>query len=288
MRAFDHYSPSSLDEALVLLSQLNGRGRMIAGGTDLMLHLRSGVSAPKAIINIKRLPELEGISYDEKKGLKLGALTTLRDLTRSATIGAHYPVLGQAAGVMASEQIRSFATVGGNLCNASPSADLAPPLMVLGGIAVIASTAGERELPLDEFFLGPGQSALEPGELLKEIWVPPPVGQTNYLKHSPRAFMDIAVVGVAAQLQVVDGICRQSGIVLAAVAPVPLRVQEAEAELVGNRVTESRIAQAAKVAAEACSPIDDVRGSAWYRRRMVQVLTRRALELLASSGKGSL
>ncbi len=282
MKPFDHYSPKTLPEALDLLAQMNGRARVNAGGTDLMLKMKAGFLQPEAIINIKRLPELKGVTYDETAGLTMGALTTLRDLTRTAVIRDHYPVLAQAAGLMASEQIRSFATVGGNLCNASPSADLAPPLMVLGGTAVIAHQNGVRELSLDDFFLGPGQSALKPGELLKEIHLPPPTGQTVYLKQSPRAYMDIAVVGVAVRLHQVNGRCREARVVLGAVAPIPLRAREAEAVLEENLVDNGRIAQAAQIAADACTPIDDVRGSAWYRQRMVQVLTRRGLTALAA------
>ncbi len=281
MKAFDHYSPETLPEALELLAQLNGRTHVNAGGTDLLLKMKSGILAPKTIVNIKKLPELQGIVYDDTAGLKLGALTTLRQLTRSAIISDHYPALACAAGLMASEQIRSFATVGGNLCNGSPSADTAPPLIALDSTAVIVSQSGERQLPLEEFFHGPGQTALKPGELLQEIHVPPPAGQTIYRKHTPRACMDIAVVGVAIRLRLVDGVCQEARIVLGAVAPVPLRVKEAEAVLTGERVDDGRIAQAAKIATESCSPIDDVRSSAWYRKRMVSVLTRRGLESLA-------
>ena len=138
MRAFDHFTPESLPEALALLAQINGQGRVIAGGTDLMLQMRAGALSPETVVNIKRLPELQGIHYDPTKGLKIGALSTLRDLTRSPIIIDHYPSLAQAAGLMASEQVRSFATMGGNLCNGSPSADLAPPLIALDGTAVIA------------------------------------------------------------------------------------------------------------------------------------------------------
>jgi carbon-monoxide dehydrogenase medium subunit len=285
MKAFDHFTPKTVNEALDLLSRFNGEGKMLAGGTDLMLHMKSGLSRPEAIINIKRLPELGGIAFDESEGLRLGALTTLRDLTRSTLIRERYPSLAQAAGVMASEQIRSFATLGGNLCNGSPSADLAPPVMVLGGTALLASAAGERLVSMDEFFLGPGKTVLKPDELLKEIQIPPPAGRAIYLKHAPRAYMDIAVVGVGIRLRLDGALCREARIVLAAVAPVPLRVRQAELELEGEIVSDQRIARAADLAAEACTPIDDIRGSAWYRKRMVGVLTRRGLKTLISSEK---
>ena len=179
---------------------------------------------------------------------------------------------------MASEQIRSFATLGGNLSNGSPSADLAPPLIALGGTVVLVSQVGKRRLSVEEFFLGPSQTALQTGELLQEIYLPPPTGTTCYLKHSPRAFMDIAVVGVALRLLLKGGICREARVVLGAVAPVPLRVPASEEVLVGKELNESHLKQAAKIAASTSTPIDDVRGSAWYRRRMVEVLTRRGLE----------
>lgn len=283
MQAFDHYNPQSLPEALEILGQLNGQVRVIAGGTDLMLRMKAGIESPATIINIKRLPELRGITYDEETGLQLGASTTLRELTRSPIILKQYPSLAQTAAVMASEQIRSFATVGGNLCNASPSADMAPPLMVMGATAHIAGSQNKRELSLEDFFLGPGKSTLQPGELLEKITVPPPRGKTLYIKHAPRAFMDIAVVGVGIWLDADEDICRDVRIALAAVAPVPLRAKQAEAELTDHPLTMERIGRAATLAAEECSPIDDIRGSIWYRQRMVEVSTRRALRTLAGS-----
>ncbi|MCP5012676.1 MAG: xanthine dehydrogenase family protein subunit M [Aestuariibacter sp.] len=278
MQPFDHYTPQTVPEALDLLARLNGQGVVNAGGTDLMLKMKAGFLKPAAIINIKQLNALQGITFNLETGLKMGALTTLRNLTRSLLIQQHYPCLATAAGVMASEQIRSFATVGGNLCNGSPSADLAPPLIALEGTAVIATQSGTRYVPMEKFFLAPGKTALHPGELLQAIHIPPPSGQTVYLKHAPRAFMDIAVVGVAVRLQMADGICQQAGIVLGAVAPTPLRVQAAEEILVGQAVLAPQIQQAADIAEKACSPIDDVRGSAWYRRQMVNLLVRRGVE----------
>ncbi|MCP4423859.1 MAG: xanthine dehydrogenase family protein subunit M, partial [Chloroflexi bacterium] len=147
---------------------------------------------------------------------------------------------------------------------------------------------GKRKIPLEEFFLGPSQTVLRPGELLEEILVPPPTGQTIYLKHAPRAYMDIAVVGVAIRLHLVAGVCQEARIVLGAVAPVPLRVKKAEVVLVGEGIDNGRIAQTAQIAAETCSPIDDVRSSAWYRKRMVGVLVKRgATELLTQKSSTS-
>jgi CO/xanthine dehydrogenase FAD-binding subunit len=277
VQPFDHHSPDTLVEALSLLERLDGRARLIAGGTDLLLKMRAGVITPPALINLKRLPELKGIEFDEREGLRLGALTSLRELARAAVIQGHYPVIAQAAGLMASEQVRSLATVGGNLCNAAPSADLAPPLIALDATVELASMAGRRMLPLADFFHGPGQTALQPGELLQAIRLPPPQGRAVYLRHTPRAAMDIAVAAAAVWLLLEGGICRAARLVLGAVAPVPLRVRQAEVELIDRPLTPDLIGHAAAVAAAACSPIDDIRASAAYRRRIVAVVVRRGL-----------
>ena len=283
MQAFDHHTPKTLPEALALLAQHNGKAHVIAGGTDLILCMKSGKAEPETIVNIKKLQPLQGISATNAGDLRLGALVTLRELTRSPLVLESYPSVAHAAGFMASEQIRSFATVGGNLCNASPSADLAPPLIARSASAHIVSADGEREIPLEDFFRGPGESALHAGELLQAINIPPPKGNAVYIKHAPRAFMDIAVVGVAARLELAAGRCRTASILLGAVAPTPLRARQAEAALAGQSLTDDIIANAARIASEECAPIDDIRGSAWYRRRMVGVLPRRALTALSNA-----
>lgn len=278
MRAFDYYSPTSLLEAIDLLSRQNGQACIIAGGSDLLIKMKKGLITPAAIINIKRLPELKGVWYSAESGLRLGALTTLGELTRSPVIREHYPCLAQTASLMASRQIRNFATVGGNLCNASPSADTAPPLIALGATVHLVGPNGERDLPLEDFFVGPGQTALAPGELLCYITVPPLDGETLYIKHAPRAYMDISLVGVCTRLKMVDNQCRLARIVLGAVAPTPIRARQAEASLTNQQLTPEHINHAARLAAEESRPIDDTGGSAWYRRRMVEVGTRRCLE----------
>jgi len=283
MNAFDHYTPQTLPEALRILQKTNGNSRLIAGGTDLMLHLKSNALRPQTVINIKRIPELRRLEFSPENGLRLGALTTLRELTRSAIIQQHYPALAYAADQMASEQIRAMATVGGNICNASPAADMPPPLIAHRAEAVLTSLHGERHVALEDFFVGPGKSVLESGELLQEFYLPPPQGAVVYLKQSPRASMDIAVVGAGVGVQWAENACQQARIVLAAVAPTPIRAHKAEAALIGQPLTDERIAEAAQIAAEECTPIDDVRASAWYRRRMVAVLVERALKTLTNN-----
>jgi carbon-monoxide dehydrogenase medium subunit len=288
MKPFDYLAPRTLAEAVEALAKHNGQaagtGAVVAGGTDLLLKMKAGRLAPKVVVNIKRIPELRCLSFDSH--LTLGALTTLEELRRSPIIRQHYPALAEAAATMASVQIRNLATVGGNLCNAAPSADLAPILIALNAIVRIAGPGGERRAPLGEFFTGPGMTILEPGELMVALKVPRPTGPALYLKHSPREHMDIAVVGVGLSLRWGSTLratasptptCESARVVLGAVAPTPLRAQRAEEELLGGPLNAERIDRAAKIASEEAKPIDDVRGSAWYRRRMVEVLVRRGL-----------
>jgi len=286
MKPFDYYAPTSLNEALGLLAEQGRRARALAGGTDLLLKMRAGRLAPGCLINIKRLPELRGLSYDETQGLRLGALTTVAEIMASPDVCSRYPALAHAAATMASVQIRNLATVGGNLCNAAPSADLAPPLIALGAQVHIAGPRGERSVALEEFLLGPGQTALADDELLVALTLPPPErGLTAvYLKHTPREAMDIAIVGVATAVTLNDGVCISARIVLGAVAPTPLVAREAGEALIGRPLEEKHIAEAARLAVQAARPIDDVRASAWYRREMVRVLVQRALGEVAVNG----
>jgi len=264
MKPFEYYAPRTLSEAWEILARFNGEARVVAGGTNVLLNLKTGKDAPKAVVNIKRLPELRGHAFNSH--LTLGTLTTLEEIRHSPVIREHYPALSDAAATMASVQIRNLATVGGNLCNAAPSADMTPILIALDGVALIAGANGERRVRLDEFFTGPGATVLKPDELLVAIEVPPPSGPALYLKHAPRTWMDIAVVGVGLRLRLADGVCSDARIVLGAVAPTPLRARRAEDELRGGSLDAGRIERAAAIAAEESKPIDDVRGSAWYRR----------------------
>ncbi len=279
MKPFEYFAPETVGEACEILATHDGSARVVAGGTDLLLKMKAGKLAPKVVVNIKRLPDLRGIATLQSL-ISIGALTTLEQLRLSPLIREHYPALAAAAATMASAQIRNLATLGGNLCNAAPSADLAPILMALEAVVRIVGPDGERRAPLEEFFTGPGATALSRGELLVAVEVPPPVGPALYLKHAPRECMDIAVVGVGLAVRLADGRCELARVALGAVAPTPMRARRAEAELASGPPTPERIDRAARIAAEECQPIDDVRGSAWYRRRMVEVLTRRGLSAL--------
>ena len=291
MNPFTYFSPTTLADAARVLADHQGQARCIAGGTDLLIRMKRHQWLPRAVVNLKRIPGLRDISLNGE--LRLGALVTLQGLVRSAIIREHFPVLAYTASKMAGVQVRNLATVGGNLCNASPAADTAPSLIALNARAVVVGAQGERTIPLDEFFTGVGKSALAPDEVLREIIVPRDESvRASFTKLEHREAMDISIASVAVSLEVGSWklengksipnsqflIPSDVRIVLGAVAPTPMRAKQAETILRGNELTEERIREAARVAASECKPIDDVRSSAWYRREMVEVLTRRQLE----------
>ncbi|HEY6040742.1 MAG TPA: xanthine dehydrogenase family protein subunit M [Anaerolineae bacterium] len=276
MKAFDYFSPGELEEATRILADYGLEGRALAGGTDLLIRLKRRQWQVRGVVSLKRIATLRHLSLNGE--LRLGARVTLNDLIRSPLILEHFPVLAETAGTMAGVQVRSLATVGGNICNASPAADMAPPLIALDARVVIVGRDGERVIPLDEFFIGPGKSVLTPGELVRELAVPHDDStRVSYTKLEHREAMDIAIAGVGVSIKTEGQYCRDVRIVLGAVAPIPLRARQAEDFLRGSELTEENIREAARIAAREAKPIDDVRGSAWYRREMVEVLTRRIL-----------
>ena len=276
MKAFDYFSPGELEEATRILADYGPEGRALAGGTDLLIRLKRRQWQVRGVVSLKRIATLRHLSLNGE--LRLGARVSLNDLIRSPLILEHFPVLAETAGTMAGVQVRSLATVGGNICNASPAADMAPPLIALDARVVIVGRDGERVAPLDEFFIGPGKSVLTPGELVRELAVPHDDStRVAYTKLEHREAMDIAIAGVGVSIKTEAQYCRDVRIVLGAVAPTPLRARQAEDFLRGSELTEENIREAARIAAREAKPIDDVRGSAWYRREMVEVLTRRIL-----------
>jgi carbon-monoxide dehydrogenase medium subunit len=251
------------------------------GGTDLLVRMRDGALCPQTVIDVKRLPGMCDVAYDHREGLRVGAAVTMNRLALNPEVQAHYPLLAKAAHSVASYQLRNRATAGGNLCNASPCADMAPATLVLEGQLVLHGRAGERSVPADAFFVGPGESALRAEEMMVALNypLPPPGGIGRYLKLGRNKVGDLALVSVAV-LGYPDPTA-SSGfrfrIALGSVAPVPLRVPEAEALLAQQTEGETSLCLAAQKAAEAASPIDDVRASAAYRGAMVHNLTLRAL-----------
>ena len=278
MNRFAYFEPATLAEAVSLLSQYD-TAVAFAGGTDLLVEIKEKIRAPGYVVNIKRIPGLNHLNFDSENGLKFGALVTAREIETSPIIQEYYPGLYQAVRELGSIQVRNRATVAGNICRASPSADTPPPLIAAGATLRLFGPAGERELLLESFFTGPGKTLLRRDEIVTEISVPPPWPSSGqvYIKHGRRKAMELATVGVAVNLALKGGVVRDVKIVLGAVAPTPIRVPAAEKVLQGQTPSDELINTAAEAAAETSRPISDVRSSAAYRREMVGVLTRRAL-----------
>jgi len=281
MVRFEYLEPISLQEVIAILTSHGSQAKVLAGGTDLLALLKERTLKPRFVVNIKRLTGMEGFIHTPGKGLRIGALTSIRTLETSSLLKEKYPALAQAAHLLGSPQVRNLATIGGNLCNAAPSAETAPPLFSLSASARIAGPKGERTLLLESFFSGPGTTVLQEGELLTELFLPepPPRMGSVYIKHCPRGSMDIAVVGVAVMVAVAsgNGKVEECRIGLGAVAPTPFRAKGAEELLRGKKPTELLVQEVAQKAAAEVSPISDIRGSAEYRHQMVRVLTARAL-----------
>jgi len=279
---FEYLEPANIPEAIALLERYDGKAKIIAGGTDLLVQMRRRTIKPEYVINIGNIQGLDYIRYDEKEGLKIGALTTIRTLERSAEVQQRYPVIPQAASRMASVGVRNLATLGGNLCNAAPSADTAPALIALSARAKIVGPKGERVVLLEDFFTGPGSTILGKGEILTEIQVPvlQPRTGTTYMKHDIRGTLDLAIVGVAAAITLEPRreLCQEAKVVLGAVAPTPMRARQAEEILNGKEIDDTLIEKSAQVASDESQPITDVRAPADYRSEMVKVFTRRAIK----------
>jgi CO/xanthine dehydrogenase FAD-binding subunit len=274
----DYVRPNKIEEALCLLEQNPERARILAGGTDLLLKQSRDDSSRWILIDITNIPELVGIIFS-KKGLRIGAASPLAEIIHSPLLTGSLQVLSAGASTVGSPQIRHLATIGGNLCNASPSADTIPALLVLDAKLTIVSARKSRILPLANFFTGPGRTKLRPDELLVSISIAEqPAGACAvYLKHAPRSAMDLAIASVAVQLWYADDHI-QGRIALGAVAPTPLRAPQSEAMLASSlTANEDTFRAIARCAASEIAPISDVRGTAGYRRDMIELLTFRAL-----------
>lgn len=278
MKRFEYLSPTSLEQALSMLA-VQPEAAPLAGGTNLLVQIKEGHRDEKALLSLNRISELNYQKHD-RQYLRIGATSTMKQVAQYPLVAAEFAGLAAAAHLLGSVQTRNMATIGGNLCNGSPSADTAGPLLAHGAEAIIASRSGERIVPLDQFWLGPGKTVLRPGELLKEVRVPRPEAATgsSYVRHIPRAAMDISVAGVAAVIRLnSDGAVSHARVALGAVAPTPMRALQAEALLENQLPTSENIARAAAAAAAECQPMNDIRASAEYRRHLVNVLAQQAL-----------
>jgi len=280
---FEYIAPKTIKEAIAFLSKYDGKARVIAGGTDLMVDIRNGDIKPDYVVDIGNIPNLDYIKFDEKTGLKIGALATIRSLEKSVELQQRYPVISRAASELGSVAIRNVATIGGNICNAVPSADTVPALIGLSAKVKIVGPSGQRIVPLENFFIGTGKTVLKKGEFLAEIQVPAPLPNTRgvYLKHSKKEKADLAIVGVAVVLTLrpKSETCDDIRIVLGAAAPTAIRAKKAEDILRDKKIDDALIEQAAQTASEEANPNpNSFRASPWYRREMVKVFTRRAIK----------
>ncbi len=277
---FDYYKPKSFEEAVELLQKYDGRVRPLAGGTDLFIAMKEKGAHPENIVDLKGISGYDFIREIEE-GVEIGALATIRSVETSPLIKQRFPLLGEAAGKLGSVQVRNRATLGGNLCNAAPSAETAPALICLRAVVEIIDTQGVRHVPLEDFFVGPGQTVLDGLGLMRRIIVPSAIRNSGgvYFKHSPRRSMDLAVVGVGCvlTLDAQKKKCLDSRIVLGAVAPIPLRARKAEAVINGREITEKEIEEAGGVASQEAKPLTDIRGSAEYRSEMVNFFVKRGI-----------
>ena len=283
---FEYLAPRSLQEACAMLLEYGEDAQVLAGGSDLLVKMKNGRIKPAVLVSLKNLDGLKPIRYDANIGaVVIGARATHDEVMNSSILLEKYRSVCEAAHSMAAHQIRNVGTVGGNLVNAVPSADMPPILIALDARARIAGPVRERTVRLEDFFVGPGKTVLEKGEILVDIVIPDqPATGSNYRRFGLRRAGSLAVSGVACSVTADDGVCRDARVVLGAVAPTPVRAREAERILRGARISPEVIAEAGKAAGAESKPINDIRGSIEYRRNLVDVLTRRSLKAAFEKG----
>ncbi len=281
MQSFDYMAPKSAEEVITLLAYKNGDARILCGGTDLLVQLREGRRKAGLVIDIKNIPELTQITFDSQHGLRIGAAASCHEICNDSNVRKYYPGLVDGIRLIGGVQIQNRASVGGNLCNASPAADATPALIIHEASCNITGPNGSRVLPVEEFCISPGQNALQAGEFLLSISVPPPKERfgAHYLRFIPRNEMDIAVVGAGASVVLDENGKRfvSARIALGAVAPTPLLASDAGAFLAGRDFTRENVKEAARLAQSIARPITDLRGTAEHRQHLCAVLVERAL-----------
>jgi len=292
LKWIDYANPHTVLEAVGLLADKGTKARVLAGGTDLLVLLRMApekINNPELVIDVKSIPELNEIAYDPEGGLTLGAAVPCYKIYANHAVAHAYPALIDSASLIGGTQIQGRASIGGNLCNAAPSADSIPPLIALGVTCNIVGPNGSREVVVEDFCTGPGASVLEPGELLVSLHFPPPQPDSGarYIRFIPRNEMDIAVAGAGVSVSLENGTIKSARIALASVAPTPLFVKEAGEALEGKPANDESIALASKIASEAARPITDMRGTIEFRKHLCEVLTRRALGTAIERAKGA-
>ena len=287
MHAIDYEAPTTLEQAVSILKAHGENARPFCGGTDIIIQLRAGVRRTEHLVDVKKIKELQTLFFDAKQGLRLGAAVPCIEVSESDVMRRHYPGLTEAAHLIGSLQIQNRASVGGNLCNGSPAADTTPSLIALGARARVVGPNGEREVPVEAFVVSPGRTVLKPGELLVELLIPAPAPHSSdaYLRFIPRNEMDIAVVGVGASLTLDGDTVKAARIALGAVAATPILAAKAADAIIGKKLDDAALEAAGHAASDACSPIDDMRGTAEFRLHIAAVLTRRVLSIAAERAK---
>jgi len=276
---FELFSPERLDEAVALLKEKGGDTFVMAGGTDLLIKRRHQIIHPQTIVSLKNISGLNRISFNRNKGLTIGATALLGDVARHRTILKTYPAVAKAAGNTANVQIRNMGTVVGNLCNASPAADNAPTLLAMNAELSIIGPQGNRVLPLEDFFTGPGSTALQPAEIVTSVFVatPPSGSGATYLHLSARGRIDCSAASTGVSLMLKGSRVDNARIFIGACGPTPLRMPKAEKKLINQKVTKAIAEQAGLQASKESKPISDVRANEDYRSKMVAVLVKRAI-----------
>jgi CO/xanthine dehydrogenase FAD-binding subunit len=286
----DFAQPSSLDDALGLLKKHGDKAGLLAGGTDLLVLLRANAKTSDVILDIKDIPELNQLEFDLTSGLTIGAAVPCHKIYNDSNVKKYYPGIIDSASIIGGTQIQGRASFGGNLCNAAPSADAVPGMIVMGVTCKIASSQGVKDVPVEEFCLAPRKTILKPDELLISLNYPAPKPNTGsrYIRFIPRNEMDIAVVGVGAYVELEKNKFKDVRISLASVAPKPIFVKEAGSSVIGKEVNDENISLVAQKAKEAATPITDMRGTIEFRKHLCEVLTRRALNTAIERAKESI
>ncbi len=282
MKAMQYEAPGTVEEAISLLAKANGEAKILAGGTDLLVQLRSRLIQPGLIVDIKKIAELRTISAEADGGFRIGAAVSGAEIGEHAALAAAWPGVVEATELIGSTQVQGRATPVGNLCNASPAADSVPAMVVAGAVCTVVGPNGSRQVPVEQIPTGPGQTSLAAGELVVDIVLPakPANSGDAYLRMIPRTEMDIAIVGAGVCLTLDgDGTCTAARVALGAVAPTVLLVQEAADALIGGKLDDAAMGKLDAVARAACKPIDDKRGTIEYRTKVAGVMARRAAKI---------
>lgn len=286
MTQTQYAAPNSVDEAVALMAGAKGAGRILAGGTDLLVQMRAGVLSPGIIVDVKKIAEMSTIS-ESGGSFRIGAAVPAAVIGEHAALKAKWPGVVEAVNLIGSKQVQGRASAGGNLCNASPAADSTPALVAAGAVLTIQGPKGRRELPVEKLHAGPGRTNLQPGEIVVSIALPPRPARSGdaYLRLIPRTEMDIAVVGCGVSLTLQGDVCTAARVGLGAVAPTVLLVEDAAKALIGSRLEAEAVAKAAAACSAACKPINDKRGTIEYRTKIAGVLLKRATAIAAERAR---